>query len=475
MEDIISSLSDEILQQILCFMHTRDAIRTSVLSKRWKDIWKGVPKIVFEPFDHRITLDESLSDAYEKTLSLHVSPKIKTFVVSCNFEPRDNGPRIDQWIKFAVDHRVEDLSLSLSFFVLDGISQPIPEFYHRLPEFLYNNKTLVTLKLDLVRCNLTPRNNISWPSLKSLTLAFCTLSDELMVNILSGCPLLENLALEFCKNVSRIDIKSRVLKRLEICGMRDHPSGRTEIRAPNISSLILREHSNHKYRIVDVSFASEADISFSVSDRLPDFSAKRIINESVDTLLNILPKLQHVENLSLGTWTLQILSVAELKGLAYPFLKCKHVAFHGMIDKFTLPGIARLLQRSPELKTLIINLESTGHFPACHLEDYIPNLEEDYLRSGNRVFLCLLHSLKTVKITEAKTEQNYGSRHELLVSVLEFLLSSGRVLEKMIIQVKPHPHDSELNELIKIRENLSHCPKASKDVAVCLQKLVTTV
>ncbi|XP_015648695.1 F-box/FBD/LRR-repeat protein At1g80470 isoform X1 [Oryza sativa Japonica Group] len=40
--DFISSLPDESLQHILCFMTTREAIQTCVLSTRWRHIWKSV-------------------------------------------------------------------------------------------------------------------------------------------------------------------------------------------------------------------------------------------------------------------------------------------------------------------------------------------------------------------------------------------------------------------------------------------------
>ncbi|CAL1397304.1 unnamed protein product [Linum trigynum] len=42
MDDRISSLPDEILSYILSFLQTEYAVRTSVLSRRWKDAWTRV-------------------------------------------------------------------------------------------------------------------------------------------------------------------------------------------------------------------------------------------------------------------------------------------------------------------------------------------------------------------------------------------------------------------------------------------------
>ena len=40
--DRISELSSSVLLHIMEFMNAEDAVRTCVLSKRWKDLWKGL-------------------------------------------------------------------------------------------------------------------------------------------------------------------------------------------------------------------------------------------------------------------------------------------------------------------------------------------------------------------------------------------------------------------------------------------------
>lgn len=46
--DRISQLPDNVLVMILKQMITEDAVRTSVLSKRWKSVWKQVPYLFFD-------------------------------------------------------------------------------------------------------------------------------------------------------------------------------------------------------------------------------------------------------------------------------------------------------------------------------------------------------------------------------------------------------------------------------------------
>lgn len=47
-DDRISKLSNDLLLKILSKLSTEEAIRTSVLSKRWEDAWKEISIIFFD-------------------------------------------------------------------------------------------------------------------------------------------------------------------------------------------------------------------------------------------------------------------------------------------------------------------------------------------------------------------------------------------------------------------------------------------
>ncbi|KAK9290301.1 hypothetical protein L1049_008468 [Liquidambar formosana] len=48
-QDLLSGLPDEILQVTLKKLPLDDAVKTGVLSRRWKDVWKYISKISIEP------------------------------------------------------------------------------------------------------------------------------------------------------------------------------------------------------------------------------------------------------------------------------------------------------------------------------------------------------------------------------------------------------------------------------------------
>ena len=73
----IDNLPDPILQHILSYLSTKNAIRTSILSKRWKYLWTSIPKLDFDEgaLDRRLMFMKFV----ERVLALHDPSNIKNF------------------------------------------------------------------------------------------------------------------------------------------------------------------------------------------------------------------------------------------------------------------------------------------------------------------------------------------------------------------------------------------------------------
>ncbi|XP_028079061.1 FBD-associated F-box protein At5g60610-like [Camellia sinensis] len=86
-KDRISNLPDEILSHILCFMPTKYAARTSLLSTRWKSVWTSVHIIDLDSFSERGHNEQSSGfiDFVDRLLLLRNSPNLNKFRLQCRF------------------------------------------------------------------------------------------------------------------------------------------------------------------------------------------------------------------------------------------------------------------------------------------------------------------------------------------------------------------------------------------------------
>ncbi|CAE5972664.1 unnamed protein product [Arabidopsis arenosa] len=294
--DLISSLPDVILHDILSFMPTKFAIRTSLLSKRWRHIWCQTPSLSFE----NCRLE---SPSLNEILTRYTAPKMVKFhlhTIAMNNIPH----HINRWIKLVMSRNVENLSLDLFNFA-----------EYKFPAFFYINSSVKQLSLKFSPFDMVvPRCLVSWTSLRKLYLSSCSLSDESMAQILSGCPNLERLKLCSCNALKILDLsKSMRLRTLEINSDTRFP-GTLKIVAPYIHCLILKSSHHLPCVLVDVSSLVEARLNISI-----DSLSKTIKDDILQFMvLKMLEKLQNVEKLTFG-----MLSHAKLRGVPFPRFKVK--------------------------------------------------------------------------------------------------------------------------------------------------------
>ncbi|CAI9287461.1 unnamed protein product [Lactuca saligna] len=193
-EDGISGLPDCLLLEILSRLpSTKDAIRTGTLSKRWAHLWTCVPTLIFAHYNHPypwfsckcLRKPNSIYDfarSVEKTLTQCRQLKLKKFELRTHYDIRFKS-LFKNWIRHAISCNVEELNLEFMF---------PDEFW--LDQSIFINSCFTDLKL--VGCKLNPNGAISWKNLKSLYISYMKLDEDLIVNILSGSPLLETLVLE---------------------------------------------------------------------------------------------------------------------------------------------------------------------------------------------------------------------------------------------------------------------------------------
>jgi hypothetical protein len=193
-EDIISTLPDAILCHILSFLKTKQSVTTTILSKRWKNLYLSVPVLHFKTtVTDQTTYVRFINFVYSVLLSRDPALPIKTFYLDFTFHeheilsPHSPVEIITKWVKFVTQRGVEYIDLYAELEPGGGFTE--------LPITIFNCSTLVVLKLLSVSMEDTSFSSVALPSLKTLDLDniwFPKLRDFIL--FLNGCPILENLS-----------------------------------------------------------------------------------------------------------------------------------------------------------------------------------------------------------------------------------------------------------------------------------------
>ncbi|MED6200119.1 hypothetical protein PIB30_082119 [Stylosanthes scabra] len=240
--DRISSLPDSLLCHILSFLPTTTSViaTTSILSRRWRNIWKDI-----EVFDFHQREDEEarkrLFSSLKVVRALRTPGRIRKFSLQSDVTTEKELKTVKKWIKAAVGPQLEELHLRVS--MCNGNNLPVLP----LRRSLFNTcKTLVSLSLgsdaNYKATIILKHATYDFPSLKSLSL--CLRSSRNVDALLSGCPVLEDLNLELfvytCPinpPVRKIRVASSSLKTFTLSALSNHVIGRFELDAPSLESL----------------------------------------------------------------------------------------------------------------------------------------------------------------------------------------------------------------------------------------------
>ncbi|KAH9767221.1 putative preotein [Citrus sinensis] len=228
MDDRISKLPDDILICILSRLTIEEAARASILSYRWRYLWRFFTGSLDFVDPYKIRRLAILSDPYYKCEDNYfIRVKRRNFINLVDpilgllqtkslqqlriCYPVNSDYDVDSWVQFAVDKRVQRLELDFSESKTEG---------HELHTFSPYFKT-----------------TSSFSSLVSLRLIDVDIPEEVLHYLLCYCPLLEVLTLKGAEKLIRIRVSGPSLK-LKYLELRDLPNlSNLEINAPNLVSF----------------------------------------------------------------------------------------------------------------------------------------------------------------------------------------------------------------------------------------------
>ncbi|KAK7269985.1 hypothetical protein RIF29_22823 [Crotalaria pallida] len=221
----ICDLPDELLQLIISSLSTKDAFRTSILSKRWVDLWKKISKIQLEEGEPE-KREQFLDFVWRLLLDFDCS-NLKKFSLSC--EVGEDAPQINQWLHgFINPTKIEELNLDLK-----GIEEPLV-----FPDYLFTCGTLTEFQLCMKHIFQIP-SRVHFDGLKNLILENIIFPDSSTTQpFFDGCPCLEELDLLNCSwlNVKHVCISSPLLQKLIISEGAGDDDDEDDLGGPNVSN-----------------------------------------------------------------------------------------------------------------------------------------------------------------------------------------------------------------------------------------------
>ncbi|KAM7464234.1 hypothetical protein LguiA_032355 [Lonicera macranthoides] len=130
-EDKISNLPDVLLTRILSFLSTKEAIRTGILSTKWKSIWASLPTLDLSEEDFGLdevgdsrrnfikdmnkSREDALRDFVDNALVGCKMPYLQTVAINSpdfNFNPSG----FKSWISAAIERNIHNLELSICYY-----------------------------------------------------------------------------------------------------------------------------------------------------------------------------------------------------------------------------------------------------------------------------------------------------------------------------------------------------------------------
>ncbi|KAH6756219.1 hypothetical protein C2S53_004318 [Perilla frutescens var. hirtella] len=426
-----------------------DVVRTTILSKRWKNLWTTADCLNFQ--DCMMDTADKVRTFIYRALTLWKGSKILKFRIRFDYHLKKSlYSDIDIWLRFATEIQVEELYVELKYpgddcgsHIIFALKGTLEEMYC-VPQRLYLCSSLK--KLDLLGCNLKFHGNVHWNQLDYLHI-YGGITQHVIDQVLSGSPQLETLSLYLLENYENLSIQCSSLKHLYIekflYGDDDVPSMNTEliIRNPELHLLEILGVPYSKCLLMNAPCLSEVTLGFDAPLLIingNDFLEK--------TLIQILPTIQLVEELKLSDWCIKVLGAMKKKSMLQPLLNVKVLVLNNECFQ-EYENIVCLLAIFPELEMLVLQPKN---------EDFAPNrIVANNAKSCPRLEGSLPESfllqLRIVKVT-------WTNRDDSIFPFIEIVLKYASNLKKMVFRVAG---TAPPNSLLLASKKLLGMPRSS--------------
>ncbi|KAF8104559.1 hypothetical protein N665_0171s0063 [Sinapis alba] len=414
--DRISELPESLLTQILSYLLTKESVQTSVLSKRWENLWLSVPSLDFNCSVFPYDADQVLFTFLDK-----LSPELTLSKVKVKCRDMMIDGFMDR-LGTVIDRGTQHLDVESSTDYNDdsvGVILPCVEF---MPMNLYTSRTLVYLKLS--SSGLSDPGFVFMPCLRFMHLEEVKWRVHLD-KVLSGCPVLEELTLlrdlddDYAVTYDEFTVmrvRSQSLKRFHVLPLRQVRDCRPrvkctlEIDAPGLEYMSLGEDQFDSIVVKNLTslLVVELDIKFVLGFGMQFDTWNLPKRTEISEFLN---GISSVRDMIISAKTVQALHRYSQVGMIPKFnnLSRLEAVFHSYLLQF-MPAF---LECCPNLKHLVLKV--------LHSEE----MEEGFELTD--VPRCVSSTLECVEIHE-KLEWEEGK-----MKATSYFLGNSAVLKKLIL------------------------------------------
>lgn len=421
--DKFSTLPDAILCLILSKIPVKEAIRSSLLSKRWRFLYTQMPQLILSPYLLLGPLDPdplsiaAVENIISKILLLR-SSDLEAFYLSNDISHsalirtgsqwRFTRDSVYKWVRYAAWRNVQHLTLS------DSPEREIPA------PALFSCTRLNTLTLCNYILSDLPNHFPGFNQLTTCTFEYLELTDHSLALFISRCPLLQNLTLFKCIGLQQ-----------------------PAISAPNIADLKVTEG-------VEVLIINCPKLSTLQVDMIRDLRVNGILFHEISCSIweldmqdgsNLIGLKMESCDVSAERFTEIMGSFKSLKELVIfvgPFLKSEKDKDICLLNVFErLPHLERLCMGDNFILELAkYNIPPSLSSPLSNLRNI--NVCVDIHEFGNReicVLNCFLQSTPALEMMECQLTDDADSEDPLYAMFLEKVIYLKRVSKQARILV----------------------------------------
>ncbi|KAM5570861.1 F-box/FBD/LRR-repeat protein [Rosa sericea] len=385
--DSISNLPREIVEKILARLPIKEAVRTSILSTKWRYKPAMLQNLKFDEQCVSTQNHITFANIVDQVLLLHIGPIHKFELSHRDFLASAD---IDRWVL----HLSRSCVKCLKLLIWTG-------HRYKLPSCFFSCQDIIHLRLH--NCILKPPSTFrGFKSLEHLDIRHVTLAQHVFEDFIVRCPMLKKLILKYCDGFPNLCIDAPNLKLLDIDGSFEDVS---------LQNTLHLEH-------VDI--------------RL-EFKVRWVVGGS-SNLLKFFVHLPNIRDLQISGYVLKYLAVGPLlRKLPQPILFLNDLYMDvNFTDLEEITTALCLVRSSPALRKLEIVVNHIDyHHVVGEVNSWFENLGEN-----SDCQLTELRRIEIDAISDAKAELDF----------IKLLLLSSPVLECMTL--KPVSVDGSL-ELLK--------------------------